>query len=95
VRDTRAVFSKDPRTYHRLRISTEPATFKCSNSECWVSEYLNAALNIADRYLSGESHSREHTSGDNSAEEGGRLTVPQDSQADADTQQETLVTYAS
>jgi transposase len=74
------------------------ATFKCSNSECWVSEYqadVNAALNIAERYLSGESHSREHTSGDDSAEEGGRLTVPQDSQADADTQQETLGTYAS
>jgi len=29
------------------------------------------------------------------AEEGGRLTVPQDSQADAETQQETLGTYAS
>ena len=91
------------------------ATFKCSNSECWVSEYqadVNAALNIAGRYLenqrfststrisdsldlSGESHSREYTSGDDSAEEGGRLTVPHDSQADADTQQETLGTYAS
>ena len=73
------------------------ATFKCTNSECWVSEYqadVNAALNIADRYLSGESHSREHTGGDDSAEEGGRLTVPQDSQADA-TQQETLGTNAS
>ncbi len=77
------------------------ATFKCSNSMCWVSEYqadLNAALNIADRYLenrrlststrisdsldlSGESHSREHTSGDDSAEDGARLTAPQDSQA--------------
>jgi transposase, IS605 OrfB family, central region len=64
------------------------ATFNCSNSECWVSEYqadVNAAFNIADRYLSGESHSREHTSGDDLAEEGGRLTVPQDSQADAET----------
>ncbi|ODR79866.1 hypothetical protein BG842_04980 [Haladaptatus sp. W1] len=73
-------------------------TFTCSNSECWVSEYqadVNAALTIADRYLSGESHSREHMDGDNSAEDGGRLTVPQDIHADADTQQETLGTYAS
>jgi len=73
------------------------ATFKCSNSECWVSEYqadVNAALNIADRYLSGESHSREYTSGDDSAEEGGHLTVPQDSHADA-TMQETLGPNAS
>ena len=55
-----------------------------SDTGCWVSEYqadVNAALNITDRYLSGESHSREYTSGDDSAEEGGRLTVPQDSQA--------------
>ena len=55
-----------------------------SDSGCGVSEYqadVNAALNIADRHLSGESHSREYTSGDDSAEEGGRLTVPQDSQA--------------
>ncbi|MEE6210346.1 transposase [Salarchaeum sp. III] len=74
------------------------ATVNCSNSECWVSEYhadVNAALNIADRYLSGESHSREDTSGDDSAEEGGRLTVPQDSHADADTQQATRGPYAS
>ncbi|WP_312911954.1 RNA-guided endonuclease InsQ/TnpB family protein [Natronosalvus caseinilyticus] len=75
----------------------DQATFRCSNSECWISAYhadINAALNIADRYLSGESHSREHTSGNDSAEGGGRLTVPQDSQADA-TQQETLGTNAS
>ena len=74
------------------------ATFKCPNSECWVSEYqadMNAALDIADRYPSGESHPREHTDSDDSAEDGGRLTAPQDSQADADTQQLTLGTYAS
>lgn len=74
------------------------ATFKCSNVECWVSEYqadISAALSITDRYLSRESHSGEHTDGNDSAEDGGRLTVPQDSQADADTQQETLGTYAS
>ena len=55
---------------------------------------VNGAINIADRYLSGESHSREHTDGNDSAEDGGRLTAPQDSQADA-IQQETLGTYAS
>ena len=49
---------------------------------------------IADHYLSGESHSREYTSGE-SAEDGGRLTVPKDSQADGDTQQGTLGTYSS
>lgn len=73
------------------------ATFKCTNDACWMGEYqadVNGAINIADRYLSGESHSREHTDGDDSAEDGGRLTAPQDSQADA-TQQETLGTYAS
>ena len=51
--------------------------------ECWVTEYqadLNAALNIADRYSysSGESRSREHTNGDDSAGDGARLTAPQD-----------------
>jgi len=49
---------------------------------------------ILQTATSGESHSREHTSGDDSAEEGD-ATVPQDSQADAETQQETLGTYAS
>ncbi|PSQ57850.1 transposase [Halobacteriales archaeon SW_8_68_21] len=73
------------------------ATFKCTNNACWMGEYqadVNGAINIADRYLSGESHSRKHTGGNDSAEDGGRLTAPQDSQADA-TQQETLGTYAS
>jgi len=51
-------------------------------------------VNIADRYLSGESRFREHENDDDSAEDGGRLTAPQDSQADA-TKQETLGTYAS
>ena len=59
------------------------ATFQCTNPECWVTEYqadLNAALNIADRYSysSGESRSREHTNGDDSAGDGARLTAPQD-----------------
>ena len=52
-----------------------------------------AALNIVDRFLSGESHSRDHTDGDDSAEGGGRLTVPQDNQADAEAQQLPLGTY--
>jgi len=53
------------------------------------------SVNIADRYLSGESRFREHENDDDSAEDGGRLAAPQDSQADADTQQATLGTYAS
>jgi len=74
------------------------ATFKCTNDACWVGEYqadVNGAVNIADRYLSGESRSREHPNDDDSAEDGARLTVPQDSQADAEVQQATLGTYAS
>jgi IS605 OrfB family transposase len=73
------------------------ATFTCTNDECLVSEYqadINAALNIADRYLSGESHPREHTDDDDSAEDGESLTAPQDSHADA-TLQVTRGTYAS
>ena len=74
------------------------ATFTCMNDDCWVAEYqadVNGAINIADRYLSGESHPREHTDGDDSAEDGRRLTAPQDTQADAETQQGTRGTYAS
>lgn len=76
----------------------EQATFKCTNPACWVREFqadVNAALNITDRYLSGESYLREHTDDSDSAEDGGRLTVPQDSQADAEAQQLTLGAYAS
>ncbi|WP_049984145.1 zinc ribbon domain-containing protein [Halorubrum sp. BV1] len=76
----------------------QQATFMCSNDACWIEEYqadINAALNIADRYLSGESRSREHENDDDSAEDGASLTGPQDSQADAETQQATLGTYAS
>jgi IS605 OrfB family transposase len=60
------------------------ATFRCSNDGCWVEEYqadVNGAINIADRYLSGESQSREDTTGDDSAEDGASLTGPQDSHA--------------
>ena len=42
---------------------------------------VNGAVNIADRYLSGESRFREHENDDDSAEDGARLTAPQDSQA--------------
>jgi IS605 OrfB family transposase len=54
------------------------ATFKCSNSECWVSEYqadINAAINIADRYLNEQNQSIEETSVDTPVEEEERLTV--------------------
>jgi transposase len=50
------------------------ATFKCTNDVCWMCEYqadVNGTINIADRYLSGESYSREHTDGNDSAEDGG------------------------
>ena len=49
------------------------ATFRCTNESCWVTEYqadINAAINIADRYRSGESRHREHTDGDDSATDG-------------------------
>ena len=76
------------------------ATFKCSNDGCWVGEYqadVNGAINIADRYRSGESHrqsaraSRQKAGDDDSATDGASLTGPQDSQADvpASTQRET------
>ncbi|MGB9963309.1 RNA-guided endonuclease TnpB family protein (plasmid) [Halobacterium sp. MBLA0001] len=74
------------------------ATFKCTNDDCWIGEYqadVNGAINIADRYRSGESHPRKDTSGDDSAADGASLTGPQDTQADADTQQETRGTDAS
>jgi putative transposase len=93
-----AYTSKTSRCREEQGYRPKQTPFKCSTPECWVSEYqadVSATLNIADRYLSGESHSREHTNGNDSAEEGGRLTVPQDSHADTDSQQETLGTYAS
>ncbi len=37
------------------------ATFRCSNDDCWLGEYqadVNGAINIADRYRSGESRRR-------------------------------------
>src|SRR6056297_657557 len=74
------------------------ATFRCTNDNCWAGEYqadVNGAINIADRYLSGESRFREHENDDDSAADGARLTAPQDSHADADTQQATRGTYAS
>ena len=65
------------------------ATFTCTNDACWMGEYqadVNGAVNIADRYRSGESRFREHENDDDSAADGGRLTAPQDSHADATTQ---------
>ena len=58
---------------------------------------VNGAINIADRYLSGESRFREHENenDDDSAEDVPHLTAPQDSQADAEIQQLTPGTYAS
>jgi transposase len=69
-----------------------------------VTEYqadVNGALNIADRYPAGESQPQsDRDSGqkavvDDSGGDGASLTGPQDSQADAETQQTTLGTYAS
>jgi putative transposase len=80
------------------------ATFRCSNDGCWVGEYqadVNGAINIADRYRSGESRrrsgraSRQKAGDDDSATDGASLTGPQDSQADAETQQVTPGTNAS
>ena len=80
------------------------ATFNCSNDDCWVDEYqadVNGAITIADRYRSGESHrrsdrtSRQKAGADDSATDGALLTGPQDSHADAETQQETRGPYAS
>ena len=80
------------------------ATFRCSNDDCWVGEYqadVNGAINIADRYRSGESHrqsdrtSRQKADDNDSATDGASLTGPQDSHADAEIQQETRGPYAS
>jgi len=52
----------------------QQATFKCTNDACWMGEYqadVNGAVNIADRYLSGESRFREHENDDDSVEDGG------------------------
>jgi len=57
----------------------QQATFKCTNDACWMGEYqadVNGAVNIADRYLSGESRFREHENDDDSVEDGGGLTAP-------------------
>ncbi len=80
------------------------ATFRCTNTECWISEYqadVNAAINIADRYSAGESQPRtdrcsgQKVAADDSGGDGASLTGPQDSHADAETQQETRGPYAS
>ena len=60
---------------------------------------VNGAINIADRYRSGEGHcqsdrtSRQKVGDDDSATYGASLTGPQDSQTDVENQQTTLGTY--
>jgi IS605 OrfB family transposase len=82
----------------------EQATFRCSNADCWVSEYqadVNAALNIADRYSTGESQPRtspttdEKAAGDDSGGDGACLTAPQDTRAEGGTHPATRGTNAS
>ncbi|MDG5820192.1 transposase [Natronococcus sp. A-GB7] len=78
----------------------QQATFRCSNDDCWVSEYqadLNAALNIADRYLAGESQSRtdQKATGDDSSEDGASLAGPQDSRSEDETRPSTSRPNAS
>ena len=96
--------SKNCHACSKKGVRPEQATFHCTNDQCWVTEYqadVNAALNIADRYRSGESQSRNHrdsgqkAAGDDSATDGALLTGPQDSQGDAETQQRKLGTNAS
>ena len=70
--------SKECHTCGEVGHRPRQATFKCTNDACWMGEYqadVNSAINIADRYLSGESHSREHADGDDSAEDGKSLTA--------------------
>jgi putative transposase len=82
----------------------QQATFRCTNDECWVGEYqadVNAALNIADRYRSGESQpqtdqdSGQKTAGDDSATDGASLTGPQDSHSKGETRLATSGTHTS
>jgi len=85
-------------------IRSTQATFRCRNDACWVGEYqadINGALNIADRYRSGESQSRtdresrQKATGNDSATDGASLTGPQDSHSEDKTCPETSGTYAS
>ena len=76
------------------------ATFCCTNDDCWVSEYqadLNAAINIADRYLAGESQFRtdQKETGDDSSGDGASLTGPQDSRSEDETHPSTSGPNAS
>jgi len=80
------------------------ATFRCSNDDCWLGEYqadVNGAINIADRYRSGESHRRsDRSSGqkvgaDDSATDGASLTGPQDNHTEGETHPATCGMNAS
>ncbi|MDY6776364.1 MAG: transposase [Halobacteria archaeon] len=73
------------------------ATFRCTNDDCWVSEYqadVNGATNIALRYLHGESLWQK-TGGDDSVEDGTELTQPQDTPTEGETHPTTLENDAS
>ena len=74
VAQPRGMFATGEHGYRPRR-----ATFRCSNDGCWVGAYqadVNGAINIADRYRSGESHrqsdrtSRQKTGDDDSATDG-------------------------
>ncbi|WP_436927606.1 RNA-guided endonuclease TnpB family protein [Halosimplex amylolyticum] len=96
--------SKECHACGELGTRPEQGTFCCMNDECWVGEYqadVNAALNIADRYRSGESqlqHNRDSgqkAAGDDSATDGASLTGPQDSHSEGETRPATSGTNAS
>ena len=63
--------SKECHACGKVGYCPRQATFTCTNDACWMGEYqtdVNGAINIAERCLSGENHSREHTDGNDSAE---------------------------
>jgi len=97
--------SKQCHACKEIGYRSQQASYRCSNDDCWLSEYqadINGAINIADRYPTGESHPQtgqsfvgEKAGVDDSGGDGASLTGPQDSQANAETQQVTLGTNAS
>jgi len=71
----------------------DQGTFRCSNDECWVTEYqadINAAIVLADQAPTGESQGRterpgrEKAAGDDSGGDGVSLTGPQDTPDDTE-----------
>jgi putative transposase len=66
--------SKEGYACGELGYPPRQATFEWTSNACWVGKYqadVNGIINIADRYLSEESHSVEHTDDNDSAEVGG------------------------